>query len=69
MLKGKTLARNGGCWYCHNNNEESEKKGLSRLIISKEWDCFVHPKCIMDRLKEDPEDSEAEIFSLELGLI
>ena len=49
-----------GCWYCSQTDDE--------LVFSTDWDCEVHPCCIVRARSEDPTDLEALIFSREFGL-
>lgn len=68
MKKGKTKPQSGGCWYCHNDNEESKNKGMSDLFVSREFDCLIHEECIREVLEEDPDHPEATIFANEFGI-
>lgn len=55
----KATPSQGGCWYCHTN--------AGKMYFSREFDCFLHIECLQKRLKEQPEDKEAEIFAREFG--
>jgi hypothetical protein len=47
----------GGCWYCHKKDEF--------LIFSREFDTYLHIKCLKKALADDPRDREAKIMMRE----
>jgi len=50
----------GGCWYCYQDEEKDA------LVFSMEWDAYVHPRCVWQRLADNPSDEEALIFAREI---
>jgi predicted transcriptional regulator len=53
MIMATLSPANGGCWFCHKDNEQEA------LLFDWEFDTFVHANCIRKALKEDPLDREA----------
>lgn len=47
----------GGCWFCHQDNEKEE------LVLEGEFDTFVHISCLAQKLKDDPGHPEATIMA------
>lgn len=53
---------NGGCWFCHQDEEDDE------LEFSWEFDTYAHKACIVKALEDNPEHPEAIIMADELGI-
>lgn len=62
----KLSPQDGGCWYCH---EDDEKE---KLFFCWEFDTFIHISCIEKRIKEVEKsnqlDQELEIIRKEFIL-
>lgn len=49
----------GGCWFCRS------KYGGGEWLWSREWDANFHKECLIEALRVNPEDQEAQIMALE----
>ena len=50
-----------GCWFCN-----SEDEGY--WLTSREWDAYVHRECLIEALRSNPEDQEAQIMAREFDI-
>lgn len=50
----------GGCWYC--GEDEGE------MVLSAEFDTYLHIDCLKDALYADPGDQEAQILKREFDI-
>jgi hypothetical protein len=50
-----------GCWYCESSTGEQ--------VFSKEFDTYLHLKCLINQLSENPEDPEARLLKEELEAV
>ena len=59
---GKKRPSEGGCWYCHEDDENES------LLFTSEFDANVHAGCLREALK-DSSDREAKIMNRELEVV
>lgn len=49
--------------------EKAQNYLMGCFLVSREFDCYVHKQCILDRLEAVPDDPEALIFANEFNLL
>ncbi|MDF2841679.1 MAG: hypothetical protein K0R00_105 [Herbinix sp.] len=54
---------NGGCWFCHNGFSDLKDKAFSY-----EFDTNLHISCLLDELRENPNNEEAKLIAKEYGI-
>lgn len=62
MAIQRVSPQNGGCWYCHLQDEF----GTNGMVFSYEFDTYLHMECLISSLRRDPSDPEARIIAKEL---
>ena len=50
----------GGCWYCGDNEGD--------MVLSAQFDTFLHIECLKAAILAEPGDLEAEILREEFGI-
>jgi hypothetical protein len=65
MKRGPDSPAVGGCWFCHND----PAKIHLIYTFTQEFDSWVHRECVIEALREDPADVEAQVIARELELI
>jgi len=61
-LKMNKSPNDGGCWFCHNDNDKEE------MFFSFEFDCYFHKECLQKTLDKVEWNPESEIMANEIGI-